>query len=369
MSRRLLFLDQFNQLGGAQRCLLDLLPAFLEAGYEAHLAVPGDGPLSDGARRCGATVHRIPCGPLASGRKGWTDAAQFAVDLPRQAWRVASLVSNHDIDLIYVNGPRLLPAVAIGGRRRPVVFHAHSIVAQPAAAGMLRWALRSTRARVIAACRFVFESLASVADIEHSRVVYNGVAPVGVLRRRRGRDKPWRVGVIGRIAPEKGQLKFVQAARLVLRQRRWPCEFVVCGDTLFSGSEYDRDVRAEAEGLPIEFTGWRDDIRGVLSMLDLVIVPSTEVEATTRVILEAFSAGIPVVAFRSGGIPEIVQHRVTGLLSAPTAQDLASTISELFSNGDALLDGISTRARAVFKARFSLERYRSEMLDALRSSF
>ena len=143
------------------------------------------------------------------------------------------------------------------------------------------------------------------------------------------------------------------------------CEFVVCGDALFSNPEYGRRVRAEAEGLPIEFTGWRDDIREVLSSLDLVVVPSSAVESTTRVILEAFSAGVPVVAFRSGGIPEIVEDGVTGVLSAPTAGDLASKLLELFSNGGQLLDALSLRARVAFAARFSLDRYRAEVLNTV----
>jgi glycosyltransferase involved in cell wall biosynthesis len=368
MSASLLILDQFNQLGGAQRCLLDLLPAFLEAGYVTHLAVPGDGPLADGARSRGAVVHRITCGAYASGQKSWMDAARFGVDLPRQAWRVASLASKHAIDLIYVNGPRLLPAAAIGARGRPVLFHAHSLVTHAAAARLTRWALRSANANVIAACRFVLEPLTGVVEPERSRVIYNGVAPVECARRRRSPNDPWRVGVIGRIAPEKGQLEFIQAARLILSQldqRRERCEFVVCGDVLFSSPHYSRRVRAEAEGLPIEFTGWRDDIGDVLSALDLVVVPSAAVEATTRVILEAFSAGVPVVAFRSGGIPEIIEDGVTGVLSEPTAPDLASKLLELFSSGGALLDCISTRAHAAFEARFSLDRYRSEVLDAV----
>jgi glycosyltransferase involved in cell wall biosynthesis len=367
MSARLLILDQFNQLGGAQRCLLDLLPAFLEAGYETHLAVPGDGPVAEGARSSGATVHRIPCGAYTPGQKSWIDAARFGIDLPRQARCVASLASKHKIDLIYVNGPRLLPAAAIGAQGRPVVFHAHSIVTSDASARLTRWALRSANAGVIAACRFVLEPITGVVAPERSRVIYNGVAPVECARRRRSDNDPWRVGVIGRIAPEKGQLEFVQAARLLLSQlvpRQRPCEFVVCGEALFSNPHYSRRVRAEAEGLPIEFTGWREDIRGVLSALDLVVVPSSAVEATTRVILEAFSAGIPVVAFRSGGIPEIIEDGVTGVLSAPTARDLASKLMELLSSG-AVLDCISARAQAAFTLRFSLERYRSEVLDAV----
>lgn len=368
MSARLLILDQFNQLGGAQRCLLDLLPAFLDAGYVTHLAVPGDGPLADGARSLGAVLHRIPCGPYESGQKTWTDTLRFAVDLPRQARRVASLASQHRIDLIYVNGPRLLPAAALGARGLPVIFHTHSLVTQPAAARLTRWALQSTNATVIGACRFVLEPLEAVVAAGRSRVIYNGVAPLDCARRRRGPRDPWRVGVIGRIAPEKGQLEFVQAARLILPQlvpRRERCEFVVCGDALLSSLHYCRRVRAEAEGLPIEFTGWRDDIRAVLSALDLVIVPSAAVEATTRVILEAFSAGVPVLAFRSGGIPEIVENGVTGVLSAPTARDLASKLIELFSCGGVLLDSLSARAQEAFAARFSLHRYRSEVLDAL----
>jgi glycosyltransferase involved in cell wall biosynthesis len=363
MTRRLLILDQFTQLGGAQRCLLDLLPAFLEAGYTTHLAIPGDGPLADGARSRGAVVHRIPCGAYASAQKSWTDAGRFGVDLPRQAWRIASLAAKHGIDLIYVNGPRLLPAAAIGARGRRLLFHAHSIVTQEAAARFTRWALRSANAHVIAACRFVLEPLTGAVKPERSRVIYNGVAPVECARRRRGDNHPWRVGVIGRIAPEKGQLEFVQAARLILRQRR--CEFVVCGDALFSSPGYAQRVRAAAEGLPIEFAGWRDDIRDVLSELDLAVVPSAAVEATTRVILEAFSAGVPVVAFRSGGIPEIIEDGVTGVLSAPTARDLAFKLLELFSGSGALLDCISAQAKAAFAARFSLDRYRSEVLDAV----
>jgi glycosyltransferase involved in cell wall biosynthesis len=366
MGRSLLFLDQFNQMGGAQRCLLDLLPAFVQAGYATHLAVPGDGPLSDGARECGAVVHRIPSGEYTSGRKSWTEGVRFSVDLPRQAMRIASLASKHGIDLLYVNGPRLLPAAAIAAQGRPVVFHAHSTVAQRSSARLAQWAIRSMNAYVIGACRFVLESLA--VDAGPSCIIYNGVEAIASVQRRRGPGEPWRIGVIGRIAPEKGQFEFVQAARLLLSQMtlgQRHCEFVVCGDAMFSSPVYSRRVRTEAEGLPVEFTGWRDDICDVLSTLDVIVVPSAEVEATTRVILEACSAGVPVVAFRSGGIPEIIEDGVTGVLCAPTPQDLAAKLLDLFSNGERMLHRVSARAQVAFKARFTLERYRSEVLDVV----
>src|SRR5206468_10417372 len=112
------------------------------------------------------------------------------------------------------------------------------------------------------------------------------------------------------------QLEFVQAARMLPPD----CRFIVCGAPLFSNpaaARYFELVREAAAGLPVEFMGWRDDIGAVLSELDLLVAPSAPVEATTRVILEAYAAGVPVVASASGGIPEIVRDGQTGFLTPP----------------------------------------------------
>jgi len=58
----ILFVDQFTELGGAQQCLLDLMPAVKERGWQAHVAVPGDGPLMDTLRTMGIPCHGIPGG-------------------------------------------------------------------------------------------------------------------------------------------------------------------------------------------------------------------------------------------------------------------------------------------------------------------
>src|SRR5438105_6995102 len=101
-------------------------------------------------------------------------------------------------DVIYVNGPRLLPAVPDG---RPVIFHCHSFLDKRYAVWLARRAIRRTRATVIGACRFVLKPL----GVAGAQVVYNGV-----------RESPprvpgdtFRIGMIGRIAPQKGQGEFV----------------------------------------------------------------------------------------------------------------------------------------------------------------
>ena len=70
---KLLLLDQFSDLGGAQHNLLELLPALRDAGWSALIGLPGDGVLFERVRAMGFEAARIECGPYGSGRKSAGD--------------------------------------------------------------------------------------------------------------------------------------------------------------------------------------------------------------------------------------------------------------------------------------------------------
>jgi glycosyltransferase involved in cell wall biosynthesis len=110
-----------------------------------------------------------------------------------------------------------------------------------------------------------------------------------------------------------------------------------------------------------------DDIHACLAQLDLLLVPSAGQEATTRVILEAFAAGVPVIAFASGGIPEVVEDGVTGLL-ARTTEDMAQRAIELLTGDAGRFLAIAHAARESWRRRFTLERYRQEILLAIEAA-
>jgi glycosyltransferase involved in cell wall biosynthesis len=93
-------------------------------------------------------------------------------------------------------------------------------------------------------------------------------------------------------------------------------------------------------------------------------VPSAGHEATTRVILEAFAAGVPVIAFPSGGIPEVVTDGVTGVLANSVEQMAQAAIDMLTTDRTAII----AVARASWERRFTLERYQREMLHAMQSA-
>ena len=177
----ILFLDQFSDPGGAQRCLMDLLPAVRARGWQAHVAAPGEGALAQACRAAGCDYSQIRCGPFAMGRKSVRDMVRFAFQAPALRREIARLADAVGADLIYVNGPRLLPAVpAI----RPVIFHCHIPLRKAYAVRLAAAAVRRTGATVIGCCDYVLDNLRPHVAAERLHVVYNGVAEAGPARRR-----------------------------------------------------------------------------------------------------------------------------------------------------------------------------------------
>jgi glycosyltransferase involved in cell wall biosynthesis len=117
----------------------------------------------------------------------------------------------------------------------------------------------------------------------------------------------------------------------------------------------------------VEFLGWRQDMDAVLSNLDLLVVPSAAIDGTTRVILEAYSAGVPVVAYPSGGIREVVDDGRTGFLTPSNEPEpLAATLLAVMRNPQRLPD-IITAARKAWEEKYTVERYCDQVLEVIRS--
>ena len=225
----------------------------------------------------------------------------------------------------------------------PVIFHSHSWLPPGASRTLCGLALRRLRARIIASCRYVAEPWQPYA--REIAVVYNGVAgPKVPLPPHNG---PFTVGCIGRIAPEKGQREFIEAARIIHR-RRPDARFAIYGATMFAPKSYEEEVRAAAADLPVEFYGWVENVYDALAQIDVLLVPSAPHEATTRVILEAAVARVPVIAFASGGIPEVLPEDC-----------LASSVEELAQKA------LAHTSEPVPVRDFSLSRYRAEILRVL----
>ncbi len=158
------------------------------------------------------------------------------------------------------------------------------------------------------------------------------------------------VGNVARLAEQKGHRFLIEAAPLVL-ERRPDARFVIVGD-----GELRAELEALAAGLPITFTGARDDVPELLASFEVFAFPSL-FEGLCLAVIEAQAAGVPVVATPVGGIRETVVPGETGLLVQPgDAAALAEGIVWVLEHRE------EARRLAAEARRRALERYSVERM-------
>jgi glycosyltransferase involved in cell wall biosynthesis len=172
---------------------------------------------------------------------------------------------------------------------------------------------------------------------------------------------------VGRLVEKKGVDTLIDAmARL--RESAPSLELSVIGDGPARG---ELEKQAKAAGIKAQFQGWQAEkkVRGAMRRALLLAVPSRaaqsgDSEGLPTVIMEAMAIGVPVVATRHAGIPEIVSDRVTGLL-VPEAdpQALAQAIQAAKTEPD-LANRLRGEAYADVRARFDAER-QSALLERM----
>jgi glycosyltransferase involved in cell wall biosynthesis len=160
------------------------------------------------------------------------------------------------------------------------------------------------------------------------------------------------VGVVARLEAEKGHRTLLEAWPLVLAE-------VPSARLLIIGEGSERDsLEAQVASLGIEdrvvFTGRREDVPAVTAALDVAVLPSYR-EAQGLSVLEAMALGRPVIASRVGGIPEMIEDGVSGLLVEPHDCDaLAAGIVRLLTDHP-LADMIAHRGHELVHDRFCIE--------------
>lgn len=370
---RILYLDHTGELGGAERVLLDLFPRLDRARVEPLLACSPHGELLERARALGVEATPLSLDEEARtlSRESWgLNPVRFAWQARGyldEAMRLASFMREQRVQALHANTLKahVLGSLAAMAARKPIVWHMHDL---PSTRGDTRNLLdrlaRMAKPHIVCVSQAVADDL-TPAMRARARVVHNGI-DLPAFDARRGAPEPPLplpsgdgpvIGAMSYLIPWKGHEFFLLAAKRLLDADP-RLRFAIVGDPIFQW----RDERDRLEGIAKElgifdrvaFCGHREDVPAVLGAFDLFVVPSL-FEPFGRVLIEAMAAGLPVVATRAGGVPEIVVDGETGLL-VPARDDeaLAGAIRTLLDDpARAARFGAAGRERAA--RSFSLQ--------------
>ncbi len=339
---RVVFVDHVARLSGGEIALLRLLPA-LAADVDVHVVLGEEGPLVARLRERGIDTEVMPLAASVrdvrkeSVRPDRLDPLALA-RLPPYVLRLSRRFRALDADLVHTNSLKaaLYAGAAARLARVPVVWHVRDRIAADylpsSAVKLVHAAARILPAAVVANSQATLDTLPAH---RRGRVLYNPVVPDAVEEvphRALRAAGTFTIGVVGRLAPWKGQHVFLDAFAQAFRAT--DVRGRIIGSALFGEDDYARSLREQAERLGIsnkvEFRGFRDDIWEELGKLDVLVHCSVTAEPFGQVVLEGMAAGLPVVASSAGGPAELITDGVDGILTEPgDAGELAATLRRL----------------------------------------
>lgn len=160
---------------------------------------------------------------------------------------------------------------------------------------------------------------------------FNGIKSNGYIYKEFNLDgKTPIVGIVAALAPHKDHQNFLYAAGK-LKEKYPRVKFLIVGE-----GELKQDLKILTRQLGLEkeviFTGFRKDSLEIISTFDVFVLSSC-LEGMGSVLLEAMALAKPIVATRTGGIPEVVLNGVTGILVSPgDSGELANGIMQLLGD-------------------------------------
>lgn len=255
--------------------------------------------------------------------------------------------------------------------RRKIVIHQHNKgMAKDTNRWPYRWLLPLVynNTKVILLSERLYPDIDKIVPWENIVICPNGIPDVGYEYKKRNNDKP-RLLFLSNLIESKGVLVLLDALEL-LNNRKCPfhCDFV--GDTTqeISAERFESEVEKRHLEEVVTYHGRKTgaEKEGFFIQSDLFVLPSFSInECLPLVLLEAMQYGLPIITTNEGGIPDIVEDGVNGLIcEKQSATSLAVGLEKLLENEDLRIQ-MGQNGYQRYRSRFTLDHFEHNLTSIL----
>ncbi|MCK4825792.1 glycosyltransferase, partial [bacterium] len=303
----------------------------------------------------------------------------FPINLSRKgnlsvAWAMAGFCRTNKIDIVHAHGATgaLVARMAflIPGGIRPITTYHIAITNitdipfwEKKLFALFDRSMSVVDKKILSVSEAVKEKMVREAFFSRDRirVLHSGVdlsrftnCQSGKIRRELClSDKAIVIGIVARLSEEKGIGSLLETMPDVLK--RYPnLHLLIAGDGPIKSELQDLSIRIGLEQNVI-FLGYRNDIAEFMTDLDLLVMPSLT-EGFPLTLLEGMAAGLPIVATRVGGIPEIITDGREGILVPPREPDALAKAIIIVLRGKEKGKTMGLAARKKVEQEFSVEK-------------
>jgi glycosyltransferase involved in cell wall biosynthesis len=357
----ILYINPFSYIGGGEISLLTILRNLDRARWKPYVACYAQGPLVDEAKA-------LDIETVVFERTGVLSNIGIVFGLYR-------FMRKNAIRLVHINCLDIRAAAASLLAGVPYIGHLRVIFPF---SWRDRWFVRfSSKTIAVSSAAMKMFCKAQKGCIQKFVIIPNSVdisAPVNAVDLKGMYGFPVDsiiVGAVGRIDPFKGFEYFIEAAVLV-RLQVPAARFLIVGDITADdprGKKYLRMLAGLIEEFGLQkdcvLTGFRKDILNIMAGFDILVVPSATIhtprglieEGFGRVAVEGMALRVPVIVSKTGGLPEIVENGVSGIVvSATDAAAIAQAIIDLMQNSAKRL-GLAAAGRQRFESMYTCARH------------
>jgi glycosyltransferase involved in cell wall biosynthesis len=337
--RRIAFINPCPDIGGAERALLLLLRNLDRTRYAPSVVCPAAGRLTEALAAIGVPATVIPLGRVEqlSRFAGSTSVIHALGTIPAATQAVRDLtrfLRSQPPDLIHTNGIKAHLVGGICGRilRCPVVWHMRDLVPEGRLLRLFRAAAAAVPHRIIGVSHAVTAQFQHSPAARRVQAVHDAVDLQQYRAERGAAEVRAELGfgtdttllaMVAHFTEWKGHRVFLDIVARLARQGL-PVGGVIIGGSIYRSEghqAYETEVRDYCRSLElgerVRFTGYQERVADYLGAADMLIHPPTRPEPFGLAVIEAMALGKPVVAAAAGGVLEIVENGVTGLLAPP----------------------------------------------------